>query len=227
MINQQQFYELFVARTSCLLFDLSEKDNQCGWVGGNAPAYFDDKENIVNDSELKYYFYMTLVSPIDNCMISVFIPAFEEYLERNIYPDCGIKVFKHEISPVSQYNYYEMFTEKPTVMKTRYQKNFDYSNPTIRRVFLSNPRFVSKLNEEEEMYFLQLGGQPLFIQNECFYYDSVMNDGYQFFFSVDEQGYLENMIHGNYPFSYGAVYYYAKMSDNNISDVIAGFWQYS
>ncbi len=38
---QEQFNKLFIERTACLLYDLSNTDNHCGWVGGNAPAYFD------------------------------------------------------------------------------------------------------------------------------------------------------------------------------------------
>ncbi|MDR3295011.1 MAG: hypothetical protein LBT26_04150, partial [Clostridiales Family XIII bacterium] len=48
----------------------------CGWIGGNAPAYFDDKQALVNEADCKYYFYMAFVNPVNNRMYSVFIPAF-------------------------------------------------------------------------------------------------------------------------------------------------------
>ena len=226
-MNHKQFNELFITRTACFLYDLCDTDNHCGWIGGNAPVYFDDKRDIVNESDTRYYFYMTTVSPVNDRMISVFLPAFEHYLQNNIYPNCAIKVFEHEISPESHLNYYEMFTEEPTEKKTEYQKKFIYSKPTIRKTFLSEARFVSKPMEETEPYFLQVGGKPLLIQKEPYYYKSLASEGYQFFMSADENGYLSDMIHGNDPFNYGAVYFYAKISDDDVSNIIAGFWQNS
>ena len=225
MISQQQYYDLFIARTSCLVMDLSETDHQCGWIGGNAPAYFDDKQSMVNDADAKYYFYLALVSPINNRMISVFIPAWERYFKASIYPNCAIKVFEHEVSPESQYNHYEMFHEEPAVKKTEYEREFDYSKPVIKKTFLSNARLISTPNDEETDHFIQVGGEPNWVQGAYHYLENLERDGYQYFFSADEFGYLDDTIHGNVPFDFGAVYFYAKINKDTVSDVIAGFWQ--
>lgn len=44
--------------------------------------------------------------------------------------------------------------------------------------------------------------------------------------SIDEDYYPDNLLNGNYPFGYGALYIYYKDNKDNI-DVVAGFWQYS
>jgi hypothetical protein len=76
--------------------------------------------------------------------------------------------------------------------------------------------------------FLRIGGRPDLIQDEASYYDALRKDGYGFFCSADEDGYLKNdMIHGNMPFCYGALYLYAKFEDGCARDVVAGFWQCS
>ena len=227
-MDQAQFDKLFITRAACLLYDLCETDNHCGLLGGNAPAYFDDKRDKVNDPDARYYFYLTVVSPVNGKMISIFLPSYVHYLKNNIYPNCAIKVFEHEVFPESQFCYYEMFEEEPAEKKTEYQKNFDYSKPTIKKTFLSEARLASRSKTESEPSpFLQVGGHPFLIQKESFYYENVTNNGYQFFFSVDEDGYLSDTIQGNFPFNYGAVYFYAKMNDGDISDVIPGFWQFS
>ena len=57
------------------------------------------------------------------------------------------------------------------------------------------------------------------------YVEKLEDDGYEFFASIDENGYRDGMTHGNYPLGFGALYLYAKIGDASISDITAGFWQ--
>ncbi len=46
---------------------------------------------------------------------------------------------------------------------------------------------------------------------------------------VNEDQYLPDMVHGNYPFYFGALYLYGKTRNENeeLTDLIAAFWQNS
>jgi len=219
-MQTSQFQDLFVSRASSLcyyLFDVEE--NNRGWVGGNAPAYFDDKQSMVNEPDCPYRFYLTAVNPINGKMLTVFIPSFDIYNSHKVYPDCAIKVFEHEVSPESQLRLYELFEDEPQEKKTKYQQDFDYSQPTIRKTYLSETGTGKP--------FFQLGGYPNLLQDDKYYYSELEKDGYGFFGLADEDGYLNGMIHGNEPFCYGAIYLYAKIENNAARDIIAGFWQNS
>jgi len=214
-----QFQDLFICRKSSLLYYLTdEEENNHGWVGGNAPACFDDKRGMVNDPGCPYHFYLTIANPVNDKMLSVFIPNFDIYNSQRVYPDCAIKVFEHEVSPESQLHLYELFEDEPQEKKTKYQQDFDYSKPTIHKTYLSAGG--------TEKPFFQIGGRPNLIQSEEYYYAELQKNGYGFFGSADEDAYLDGMIHGNDPFCYGAVYFYAKFDDDS-RGVIAGFWQNS
>ena len=63
-------------------------------------------------------------------------------------------------------------------------------------------------------------------EEECFY-KRLEEDHYDFFCSINEDGYLENTIHGNDPFCYGTLYLYAQFSENKMKNIVAGFWQNS
>lgn len=228
-MDTQQFTALFHNRNACLLYELGNRDCGCGWIGGNAPAYFDDKPEAARDGETRYFFYMTLVSPINGRMLSVFLPPFDVYNDRKIYPNCAIRVFEHEPSSESLLDLYRMFEPEPAVKKTRYEKQFDYSKPTIQKSFLTEPRIVESAEggTDNSRFFLQVGGHPYWIQNEPYYWDSLENEDRRFFFYIDEFGYPDDTLHGNAPFCFGAAYFYAKITNNEVSDVIAGFWQNS
>jgi hypothetical protein len=108
-----------------------------------------------------------------------------------------------------------LFQEEPEE-KTAYQKSFDYGKPALTKSFLTRNGGGTP--------FLQLGGEPDFIQSRKQCRDALQNDSYQFCFSVDEAGYLKDTVHGNDPFCYGAIYFYAKISENAVAGLIAGFW---
>lgn len=181
---------------------------------------------MVNEKEIKYSFFATVNNLVNDTLISLFIPDFSVYLKHNIYPDCAIKVFEHEKSEESSLNFYKLYQEEPKVKESSYQKQFDYTQPAIKKKFIGKPRLVKK-SVEEERFFLQMGGMPVLIQEKERYYKALQNEKYDFFFAIDESGYIDDMIHGNDPFNFGAIYLYAKIKDCNVSDVIAGFWQFS
>ncbi|WCF09135.1 hypothetical protein NDS46_04305 [Paenibacillus thiaminolyticus] len=75
-------------------FQTSENDNRNGWIGGNASAYFDELEGMIN-KETEMYFYLSIVNPFDdNEMISIFAPKhFEDRISKNRYPDCSLLTY--------------------------------------------------------------------------------------------------------------------------------------
>jgi hypothetical protein len=225
-VDAQQFDALFHAKSVRLLYGLGERDCGHGWVGGNAPAYFDAKPEAAREGETRYYFYMTLVSPVNGRMLSVFLPPFAVYNQRSVYPDCAIRVFEHEMSPESRLDLYRMFTPEPDVKKTSYEKSFDYTKPTLRKTFLTEPR-IAEGDATEDSFFLQVGGHPFWVQYEPCNWKALEDEGRRFFFCIDEYGYPDGMIHGNAPFCWDMAYFYAIIANNDVSDVVAGFWQSS
>jgi hypothetical protein len=222
-MDKQQFSNIFIKKIACLAYNLSERENNYGWIGGNAPKYFDNKQNLINENNCKYNFFMSFVNPIDGNMLSVFIPKFEIYNYHKIYPDCLIKVIEHEKSQESELNLYKLFEEEPLLKKTEYQKKFDYRIPTIKKTFIDKPEYILKSYVEES--FLQIGGNPYLIQDVECYYKRLEEDHYGFFCSINEDGYLENTIHGNDPFCYGTLYLYTQFSESKMKNIVAGFWQ--
>lgn len=85
---------------------------------------------------------------------------------------------------------------------------------------------ISEYSEDKdsENVFIKIGGTPFLIQDEETYYKELEEHGFFFFLSIDEDGYSEDVIIGNYPFGYGALYLYKHHMTN---EIIAGFWQYS
>lgn len=228
-MKPEKFHELFTTRKSKIRYFLtgSAVDN-FGWVGGNAPQYFDDKVDMVSDPDRRFFFYLTMLNPVDGTMLSVFIPDdFSFRLSRNHHP-CAVKVFAHDVSPESDQHLYELVEDVPGVDglpeslqsdAAVWQANHDWSKPVLRKTYLSKKRGDSPP-------FLQVGGKPKFLQHEDSFWAHLHDEGYSFFCCADEDGYPDETLQGNYPFSYGAVYFYAKIGDT-LDDIIAGFWQYS
>ena len=59
-----------------------------------------------------------------------------------------------------------------------------------------------------------------------YFYKNLEENGYLYLMSIDEDYYPDNLLNGNYPFDYGALYIYYIDNKDNI-DVVAGFWQHS
>jgi hypothetical protein len=213
------FVSLFGSRNRCLLFNLTE--NSCdnfGWIGGNAPAFFDDKISLVNDENTKYYFYLTFKNILnENKSISIFIPH-NEVMYTNIYPRCSIKVIEHEVTFESEKQLFKNVNISKNFIqfyKERHDFEHRYADDDEENV-----------DDDVEDYFIKLGGKPYWIQDEeKNYAGKLIKDGYEYFLQIDEYGYLPNMVKGNYPFCFGTLYIYCKIDNKNINNFIAGFWQ--
>lgn len=128
-------------RKECILFQASENDSRNGWIGGNAPVYFDELEDKINQ-ETEMYFYLSIVNPFDgDKMISIFAPEnFEERISRNRYPNCSLLTIKHP--------------------KTE-ESNFDtFTNPDLVKHFISEANVVSDKKSFEESFLIKFGGTP-------------------------------------------------------------------
>lgn len=211
-------------RTDCIVYHAQVEvlnEDAAGWIGGNAPAYFDDenKNNLIDQQiaihiqpeGLTYFFYLSLLHPFNpEKMISIFVPTdYDEYVEHNIYPDCVIKVIEHPISPESSK---DIFT-----------------HPSLIKHSISQSEVVSDLDSMESPFLIKVGGTPRLIQQEDYYTTELQQASFSFFFQVDEEGYPETLLaeDGSYPFGFGALYVYAKIDKNEIMQPVAGFWQFS
>lgn len=196
-----------------------------GWLGGNAPAWFDDKKEMVEGDNNHYGFYCTLA--IDDVQsLSVFIPeSFKELLDRNIYPNCSIKSFIHPTTAESANTFFRLMPERPSSKEklTAYQKRFDYTIPVLNKVYLSH----CPTDENEKSAFITIGADIFYIQDKNFYRQKLEQDGYHIWGCINEDGYYPlcrtvDFIHGNMPLNFGAIYLYKK--DDSI---VAGYWQTS
>ncbi len=205
-------------RTDCIVYQAkleTSTEHRAGWIGGNAPVFFDDAQHLIHehDGRLSYFFYLTLVHPFKpDQMIYIFVPAdYDDYLEHNIYPDCSIKVIEHPISIEST---------EPT-----------FTNPNLIKHDIE-PGEVTSDNDNKSMespFLIKVGGTPKLIQQEDYYMTDLQQEGFSFFFQVDEEGYPETVIaeDGSYLFGFGALYIYAKIENDEIGQPVAGFWQFS
>ena len=93
-------------RENAIYYGIGEYQKECfSWVGGNAPACFDDK-NL--DKKDNVYFYLTFQTPLNaNKQISIFTPKFDVALEYNTYPDCKLLLVEHELSSQSKSDRYK------------------------------------------------------------------------------------------------------------------------
>ncbi|AUO06487.1 hypothetical protein NS115_11325 [Paenibacillus jamilae] len=213
MPNENQ-KNILVERTNCILYYAGSallNEHSAGWIGGNAPEFFDDQEDLIHEGNPKYVFYLSLVHPFKpESMISVFIPEdYEEYLENNIYPNCSIKVIEH---PISTESVKDMFT-----------------NPGLIKHAISNGELSHDEKSMDQSFLIKVGGNPRLIQNEDYYFTKLKEESLSFLFQVDEDGYPETLLQEdyNYPFGFGSLYIFAKMGTTEIQHPVAGFWQFS
>lgn len=174
-----------------------------GRLGGCPPLIIED------EIPQGYGFYITFVHPDKpEKMLSVITPKdFDERIDHSIYPDMATRVIEH--------NFSEMGNRK------------DLRLEEIGEAILSVSEYRSK-GEEDDFTFIQVGGEPFFIQNKLFYWEKIERDDYSFFVVINEEGYLDcEEDEGNikqYVFAYGALYLYKH---NQTGEIRAGFWQYS
>lgn len=198
-------------REACMLFQTCENDSGNGWIGGNAPAYFDDKSVLFREIGSDYHFYLCFVNPLDkNNMFSVFIPKeYENRVSKNIYPNCSLYVFEHPVSKESLDSTYTEFG--------------------IVKHYISEGVFASEEQAFETPFLIIFGGNPFHIQEEEYYYIELEKDGYCFLCQIDEDGYPSGLFHSgtSLPFGFSAVYLYAFVTENTVKNPIVGYWQYS
>ena len=206
---------------------LTESERNCiGWLGGNAPAWFDDKKELVDDTNRHYGFYCTFQLENPGQSLSIFIPEDYDYLlENNTYPNCCIKAYTHPTTAESEDNYFRLKPEKPTSIEklTTYQKKFDYSKPVLGKTLIT----ANSVKNEKEAAFLTVGDDVFYIQDKNFYREKLLNDGYELWGYINEDGYYPllrrtDFVHGNMPLSFGAMYLYRRGNE-----IIVGYWQYS
>jgi len=67
--------KVLVERTDSIVYHAESdlrKDQGKGWIGGNAPDFFDDQDDLIHEGNQKYVFYLTLVHPFKpESMISI------------------------------------------------------------------------------------------------------------------------------------------------------------
>ena len=204
--------DLLSNRSKALIF-MGRKfnDGDTSWIGGNAPTYFDDQKDFQSKYGSKYYFYLSLVNPLNpTMMFTIFFPRdYDEYLENNKYPNCAILLVEH---PVSNESSTDVFT-----------------NPNMKKYAIGKCGVINNDTSEHQIFLVKFGGTPEHIQNKNFYTKELVADSFEFLFQIDEQGYPEedDFIQGNYPFSYGALYIYAQIKNENVTDPVVGYWQFS
>lgn len=175
-----------------------EKSKIIGRVGGNVPYVFMDRKKEIEE----YRFYMIFQNP-DNPKeyISIFIPCdYNFMIDRNIYPNCSVKVFTHPFSKESV--------------------DTEYTLENIEKAVIVGYDEADK----DQFDFITKSEKPKLIQDEAYFIEKLRQDGYQFFIQIDEDYYFDGLLKTNYVFGYGALYLYRHCERGN---VIAGFWQYS
>ncbi|MEK3949634.1 hypothetical protein MHB46_14580 [Paenibacillus sp. FSL H7-0703] len=213
MPNENQT-NILVERTDCILYyagSALSNEHSAGWIGGNAPDFFDDQSDLIHEGNQKYVFYLSLVHPFKpESMISIFIPEdYEEYLENNIYPNCSVKVIEH---PTSTESAKDMFT-----------------NPGLVKHAISEGKPSHDEKSMDQPFLIKVGGNPRLIQNEDYYFTKLKEESFSFLFQVDEDGYPETLLQEdyNYPFGFGSLYIFANVGTTEIQHPVAGFWQFS
>ncbi|MBS5914376.1 hypothetical protein P4H94_26860 [Paenibacillus macerans] len=75
---------------------------------------------------------------------------------------------------------------------------------------------------------IKIGGTPKLIQDEDYFFSMLTEDSLEFLFQVDEDGYTMDLVEGNLPFNFGALYVFANiLNSEEIRNPVAGFWQFS
>lgn len=173
-------------------------DNVIGRIGGNIPAFFLDKLDDIQGHK----FYLTVQNPDDGHeYITILIPeGYDDMIDKNIYPNCSVKVFTHTFSDESNNDAF-----------------------TIKHINKAVIVGYDKV-ESEEFDFITKTEEARLIQSEDYYFDALQKDGCSFFMQIDEGYYPDELLDGNYIFGYGALYLCKNISSG---DIIAGFWQCS
>ncbi len=184
---------------------MKEKFSKCipfdknirGRIGGNPPIIIED---LIPEN---YLFYATLVHPQkENSMLSILIHKdFDIRIEKNIFPNIAIRVIEH--------NYSEQGSD---------------TNKRINDISINSISDYDEKIKDDDFYLVKIGGNPIFIQYNDFYYQELNNRGYSYLLQINEEGYSDDLLIEDYPFNYGALYLYEH---NKTKEIIAGYWQFS
>lgn len=80
----------------------------------------------------------------------------------------------------------------------------------------------------EVPYFVKAGGAPDLIQDAPRAARRLADDGFAFLLQVDDNGYPDGFVTGDYPFGFGALYVYGRPDGRGgMAEVVAGFTQFS
>ena len=101
-----------------------------------------------------------------------------------------------------------------------------FTNPNMKKYAIGDCEVINNDTLENQIFLVKFGGTPEHIQNKNFYTKELEADSFEFLFQIDEQGYPEedDFIQGNYPFSYGAIYIYAQIAKENVTNTVVGYW---
>lgn len=194
--------------------------NLYGRIGGNAP------ECLLEEISDKFSFYACLPDPLGNGYFSIFLPRdFDLLLSQKIYPDCSILIKQHTFSPQSRDTRHADANLNVMSIMPFAPLEADYYE-IIRQNeanFLTSEHSGEKYEEiTQYSHFIVIGKQPCLVQDEEYYYENLVRDGWEFFAQLDEACYPDELVCGSYPLCFGALYLYRKDSK-----IIAGFWQNS
>ncbi|MFT2710806.1 hypothetical protein [Clavibacter sp. Sh2126] len=171
-------------------------------VGGAMPAV------LASDAEFAdgRYFFMTLSCTdfpvLGSRDVSIFLDeTFAPFDEETGYPEIRVYCARHLPSG---------------------------PDPTGRGVMRDIPRgSLSLIERGDEPCFVKFGGQPMLLQVDDRYERPVKEAGYAFLFQVDESGFPDGFVEGDYPLGYGALYVYATFdAHGQVSEVVPGFSQF-
>ena len=186
-----------------------EEKNSIGRLGGNAPEWFDDKRDMVDEPGCHYGFYCTLQLKDAGRSLSIFIPEnFDRLLDDNIYPSCSIKAFAHPTTGESGGNYFTLMPEKPL------RREADGPSEKVRlfppraekgfyRAMCGKAGRRRRVPHHRRRHFLRSG-------RKTYYREALIKDGYEIWGYINEEGYYPlaretELIHGNMPFSRSAL----------------------
>jgi hypothetical protein len=216
------FNKIFVEKTHSIKLIIDNTDSNNGSrIGGFGPKFFDNSS--IEKYELKnYLYYFTVGNDIlDNIKngneISTFYPKdFLEYNRNYKYPDFPIKCIIHE---PSERGNNEIVYNKEIKQNKIISKGLAEDKEEVEDVDNMGGKIFQR------KYGIKVGGNPALLQNEEYYYENLLKDNYQFILQMDESEYLRDQINGNEPFNHGIVYFYGKIKDKNIEEIIGGYWQ--
>jgi len=224
--------KILIDRNEYIVFQAEKyTDQEKGWIGGNAPKYFIENNDFFVKYKDTHYFYLTFINPFDNKnMFSIFVPKEKRQLfNNNIYPCCSILLFEHLCSGESNNTgFTNAAIMRHSISSGKVVPNVEpHYNDDGDVTWISNGKVISNDDYEAEPFLIKVGGTPVLIQDERYYYERLHENGFEFLFQIDEDGYPPEFIKGNYPFCFGAVYVYAKIINDSVQDPCVGYWQFS